>query len=259
MKLPWNNSNNTSLAILGISAFVWVLLLVNPGHIMSMEHCHVSDAGPSQASLQMMLQMNPLSTQFLGWGLMVIAMMLPKLIMPVRHIYACSFSGRRLPLSLVFVAGYIAVWMIVGIAMIAIIIGAHLLMSGSYLPIIAVGIVAIVWQFSPVKQRCLNRGHDHRIIAAFGWQSYRDALRFGLSHGAWCVGAGWALMLFPMLLPAGHNAAMILLTFVMLSEHMEHPQVPAWRINFRTRLLRILIGQAQIKWEQIQKAEVLVK
>jgi len=241
-----------NVIIVGISILAWVLLLFNPGNIMTVEHCHVSDAGPSAASLQMLLDMNPVSSQLLGWGLMVVAMMLPKLTIPIKYIYASSLKRNRFPSSLLFTFGYMAVWMAIGVVMIAVISGLHLLMPGSYIPAVVTVIIAIIWQFSPVKQRCLNRGHDHWRLAAFGWPAHRDALFFGVMHGVWCVGSGWAIMLFPMLLPAGHNLAMILVTFIMLSEHLEHPRIPRWRIDFRAKLFRIVIAQTQIKLKRIQ-------
>ena len=236
-----------SIVILCISLVVWVLLLANPGNIMTVEHCPVTDAGPSAASLQMLLDMNPLGSMLAGWVLMVIAMMLPKLIMPIDHIYERSFKRSRFFHSLLFVFGYVAVWTIVGVFMIAAILGLNLLMGRSYIPAIVIGAIALVWQFSPVKQRYLNRGHNHSSLAAFGWAANRDALMFGVMHGIWCVGSGWALMLFPMLLPDGHNLAMVLMTFVMLSEHLERPQAPRWRLAFRGKLFRIIFAQSQIK------------
>jgi len=252
MGLSKNNRKAINGVILGLSIVTWILLLINPGHITSIEHCCVSDSGPSKASLQMLLEMNPVSSLLIGWGLMVIAMMLPKLIFPIQHIYATSLRRHRFLLSILFVFGYMAVWMVVGIFMIAAILGVHLLAPNSYLPAIGLGIIALVWQFSPIKQRCLNRGHDHWTLAAFGGAAFRDALLFGLMHGIWCVGSGWALMMLPMLMPKGHNIAMVLVTFIMISEHLEHPQIPRWRINFRGKLFRIIIAQTQIKLKQAQ-------
>lgn len=250
MRLSVKSSTVISLVIFTASILAWVVILFNPGHIMTMEHCHVSDAGPSATSLKMLLQMNPVSSQLAGWLLMVAAMMLPKLIVPILHIWRHSLRRRRLSLSLLFVLGYTGVWMVAGIAMIAAIIALHLLMPGSYLPAIALSIIAIIWQCSPVKQLCLNRGHDHRTLAAFGWPAARDALQFGVMHGVWCAGSGWAIMLLPMLLPSGHNFAMILVTFIMLSEHFEHPKMPRWRIDLRGKLFRLIAAQAQIKFRQ---------
>ena len=98
-----------------------------------------------------------------------------------------------------------------------------------------------------MKQWFLNLGHDHRILSAFGWKAFRDSLFFGLTHGVWCFGSGWALMLFPMLLPKGHNLAMLLVTFIMISEHLENPRFPMWFLPPRLKLLKIIIAQTRIK------------
>ncbi len=247
MKSLWNNNITIYVVIIGISIAVWVLLLFNPGHIMTMKHCHVSAPGASFGSLKMLLQMNPFSTQLLGWGLMVVAMMLPKLIYPIQLISMQSLRRNRFLNAFLFVLAYVAVWMFVGVFMIAIIIASNLFMPMSYVPALGVLIVAVIWQFSPYKQRFLNLGHDHYLLSAFGWDASRDALHYGFQHGIWCVGSGWALMLFPMVLPAGHNLAMIIVTFIMLSEHLENPQYPQWKFNPRLKVVRYLIAQTKIK------------
>jgi len=252
MRVSGKLRTTISLVILGISILVWVLLLINPGQIMDVEHCHISYSGSCPASPQMLLEMNPVSSLLMGWGLMVVAMMFPKLILPIQYIYAYSLKRHRLLSAFLFILGYIAVWMVMGIFMIAIILGLHLLMPNSYLPAIGLGVIAIIWQFSPIKQHFLNKGHDHWTLAAFGWAANRDALLFGVMHGVWCVGSGWALMLLPMLLPQGHNIAMMIVTLIMLNEHLEHPQVPRWRIDFRWKLLRAIVAQTQIKIKQVQ-------
>ena len=98
-----------------------------------------------------------------------------------------------------------------------------------------------------MKQRCLNRNHNHRELAAFGLAADVDVLRFGLTHGVWCVGSCWALMLFPMLLSEGHLAAMAVVTFLMISERLEQPQQLRWRVSLRGRLMRAVVGQARIR------------
>lgn len=237
-----------SILVLGISIAVWILLLANPGNIMTVQHCPVTGSGSlSPASLKMLLDMNPIGVMLMGWVLMVVAMMLPKLVFPINYIYERSFKSSRFRHALLFVFGYVAVWTAAGLFMITAILGLSLLMPNSYVPGIMTAAIALVWQFSPIKQRCLNRGHNHLPLAAFGWAANRDALLFGFVHGFWCVGSGWALMLFPMLLPNGHNLAMVLVTFVMLSEHLEHPQQPRWRLRFRWKLMRIISAQTRIR------------
>jgi len=239
-----------TLVILAISAVLWILLWFNPGNIMTVEHCTVTTMGPSEASLKMLLEMNPISNMMTGWILMVFAMMLPKLIMPVQYIYERSFKRKRFQLALLFVLGYAMIWVVIGFFMNAIILGSNLVMPNSFVPAILVGIIALVWQFSPLKQRFLNRGHDHGTLAAFGWRAYRDALTFGFKHGVWCVCSGWALMLFPMLLPQGHNAGMLIVAIIMVSEHMEHPQIPRWRFDMRLKLIRVFFAQTKLKLKQ---------
>ncbi len=260
---------------IGISALVWVLLLFNPGQLVPLEHCHVfagesgivASADPGNLAaiplcstpnasldatpLQQLLEHNPLSSQVLGWGLMVLAMMLPKLILPIQLICRQSLRHYRFGLSMLFILGYVAIWMLAGICTIAAIVGLNLLLPQSIIPAIAVFIIAVVWQFSPIKQHFLNLGHDHKTLSAFGWPAHRDALKYGTLHGVWCVGSGWALMLFPMLLPQGHNFAMLVVTFLMLSEHLEHPRTPQWKFDLRLKLLRIIVAQIRIRAEQV--------
>ncbi len=182
-----------------------------------------------------------------GWILMVMAMMLPKLIIPIRIIINQSFKNMGFLLVLLFVTGYILMWAVAGFILNIFIIFVNIQMPGSFTPAVILGIITFIWQFSPMKQKCLNKGHYHPVLAAWGLKAYRDAFSFGLTHGFWCVGAGWALMLFPMVLPQGHHFAMLIVTFIMLSEHMEHPQVPRWRIDLRLKLLRIIIPENSVR------------
>jgi predicted metal-binding membrane protein len=246
---------------MSISLFVWALLFKNPdAHIVSITLCHSSATLPTAELVQIPSEINPLSSQLIGWGLMVIAMMLPKLIIPIQSICMQSFKRYRFINSFLFVFGYTSVWMLAGVIIVAAILGLIQFMLQSYIPALSVGIIALVWQFSPTKQQFLNRGHDHSSLAAFGWASNRDALLSGLMHGIWCVGSGWALMLFPMLLPEGHNLAMIFIAFIMISEHFEHPRIPRWHFDFRIRFLKFIVAQARIRYMSlVSKATVLTR
>ncbi len=255
MWLSKKTRNSILLGILGLSLLVWVLLLVNPGNIITIEHCKApamvlcsGDTVLPENSLQTLLELNPISGLLAGWGLMVVAMMLPKLILPIEYIYARSLKRYRFRLSVLFVLGYLSSWMLAGVIMTGVILAFNYWLPTSYLPAIGVGIMAAIYQCSPVKQRFLNLGHDHWNLPAFGFPAFRAATLFGVVHGAWCVGSGWALMLFPMLLPEGHNIAMFIVTFMMISEHLEHPQPLRWGFYPRLRLLKYIVAQAKIKW-----------
>lgn len=236
-----------NIPILLISAIMWMVLLINPGSLMTITHCPVSDSGASPASFQMLLAMNPISSLMTGWTLMLVAMMSPTLIAPVRHVIERSFKRRRARSVTFFVIGYAAIWMAAGGVLLAAVLMLNVLVPQSYLPAVVVGIIAVVWQCSPVKQRCLNRGHNHRELAAFGTAADLDALRFGMTHGVWCALSCWALMLLPMLISEGHFAAMAVVTYVMTSERLDHPKPLSWRLRFPGRLMRIAVAQTRIR------------
>lgn len=235
------------IPILLISAITWMMLLVNPGGIMTLAHCPVTDSGTSLVSLRMLLAMNPVSSLAAGWALMLVAMMSPTLIAPIGHIFERSFKRRRARSVVLFVLGYAAIWMTAGSVLLAAKLVLSWLAPQSYLPAAVVGLIAFVWQCSPIKQRCLNRGHNHTELAAFGIAADLDAVRFGITHGVWCVGSCWALMLFPMLLSQGHFAAMAVVTFLMTSERLEQPRPLSWHLRVRGKLMRIVVAQTRIR------------
>jgi predicted metal-binding membrane protein len=108
-------------------------------------------------------------------------------------------------------------------------------------------IIAIVWQFSPVKQRCLNRCHAHGELAAFGPAADVDALRFGLTHGVWCVGSCWALMLLPLLVSSGHVAMMAAVSLWLFAERLDTPTLPRWRLRGPGRAAHLAIAKARMR------------
>jgi len=174
-------------AVLSISTIAWILLLAWPG---SLTHCPVTTSGALlwTASLQMMLAMNPPGLLAAGWVLMLMAIMAPVLIPPIRHVWLQSFKHRRARSIGLFIAGYAAIWLAMGVLLVGIELAAALFAPQWYVPV-AGAFSTVVWQFSPMKQRCLNRGHAHTALAAFGFAADRDALRFGVTHGIWCAGS----------------------------------------------------------------------
>src|SRR5918995_6821583 len=114
-----------------------------------------------------------------GWGLMLAAMMAPLLIPALRHAFARSLPWRRGRAVALVAVAYAATWAAggVGLASLAGGIGA---LTGAPYPALAVGIaVAVLWQATPSKQRCLNRRPRHPPLAAFGRAADVDALRLG--------------------------------------------------------------------------------
>jgi|SRR5271165_506042 len=233
--------------VLLISAVTWVWVLFEPGSMVA--HCPAPNSRPTPlpASVQMLLAMNPPASLAAGWVLMLIAMMAPVLIPPVHHIRLRSFAHRRSRSIVLFLAGYAGIWMALGGALLATALAVQLFAPQSYLLAAGVGVIALVWQFSPIKQRCLNRCHAHTEVAAFGAAADFDALRFGVTHGIWCAGSCWALMLFPMLLPRGHVVAMATMAVLIFGERLERPMPPCWRWRGLGKLTRTVVAQARIR------------
>lgn len=65
---------------------------------------------------------------------MLVAMMSPPLIAPVRHIFDRSFKRRRVRSVMLFVVGYGAIWMPAGGVLLAVMLVLSLLAPQSYLP-----------------------------------------------------------------------------------------------------------------------------
>lgn len=232
-----------------VTAVSWALLLAGQSGMHVFAHCPAAscEAISFSASLQMLLAMNPPASLAAGWILMLGAMMVPVVISPLYYIRLRSFANRRVRSSALFLAGYFAIWMAAGGGLLAMEIAVKLLAPQSYLPVAAVLLIALVWQVSPVKQRCLNRCCAYPVLAAFGGAADFDALRFGMTHGGWCVGSCWTLMLVPMLLPRAHVLAMVMVALLIFSERLEEPAPLCWRLRGFGRAARIVIAQAHMR------------
>ena len=248
----YGNPARARTALLVASALAWTLILVEPGGGALFSHCPAVASGmmPFAASFRMLLTMNSATSLAAGWGLMLVAMMAPAVIAPVLHVRLRSFRRRRARATALFLAAYGAVWMAAGVILLAIELAAGSFAPQSFCPATIAAAAAIVWQCSPLKQRCLNRGHLHREIRAFGGAADLDTIRFGLSHAFWCVGSCWAMMLAPMLLPRWHVLAMAMVSVLMVGEWLEHPAPPSWRWRGICRLKRLAVAQARVRLSQ---------
>jgi predicted metal-binding membrane protein len=163
-------------------------------------------------------------------ALMFSAMMLPLVNAPLRHIRDRSFTQRRTRATAIFIVTYGAVWTAAGVVLMMIAASIHAAI------IVA---AAMLWQFSPAKQRCLNRCHAHPELAAFGFAADRDALRFGSAHAVWCAASCSGLMLLPMLAGRGEIAAMAAVTLWIASEKLERASPPQWAWRGPAKAVRI--------------------
>jgi predicted metal-binding membrane protein len=165
----------------------------------------------------------------LGWVLMIVAMMLPSSV-PLVLTFAALVGRRRQPGALVglLLAGYLVVWAGFGLAAWVLDRGIHAavdtlpwLAEHPQLIIGATLLAAGLWQFSPLRDRCLDECRSPLGFVMNRWRGTserREALAMGVAHGAFCVGCCWSLMLVMFGVGLGSVTAMLALGAVTAVE-----------------------------------------
>jgi predicted metal-binding membrane protein len=176
--------------------------------------------------------------------LMTVAMMAPLTIPAIRHVRARGLPRRRRRATVLLTVVHGLVWLAGGLVLL--VAAATLQDLLGHGPAIVIGLgLAAAWQFSPAKQRCLNRHHAEPPLAAFGRKADRDVLRFAATHAGWCLGACWALMLVPLLFDRWHVAVMLLASGWMWAELLERPKAPSWQLRLPVKAARIVAAAAR--------------
>ncbi|MBR7781858.1 DUF2182 domain-containing protein [Undibacterium luofuense] len=226
--------------LMSLSLLAWVLIFFKSGDKLEIDVCRTIAPKGFDLNFINVDSIMKLGGQWWAWSLMVLAMMSPKLILPLQQLAALSLKRLRFSNCILFVLGYLSSWSLASLPLLLLSPMIQRQELSGYLSASLVLIVALIWQCSPYKQYCLNQGHQHKIIRAFGYQSGIDSYNYGLQHGIYCVGSGWLLMLFPMMVTAAHLPAMAAVTFIMFSEHLQNPRPVKWRFDLRLQLLTYL-------------------
>jgi predicted metal-binding membrane protein len=135
------------------------------------------------------------------WVVMMAAMMLPA-VAPTIALYS-RMTRRRSPVwPVIFTAGYLVSWAVVGLVPFAV---GRLVSSlsgnwvawdhaGRYLAGATV-IAAAVYQLTPLKEVCLAKCRSPLGLLLGSWRDGpAGALRMGTKNGMWCIGCCWAMM-----------------------------------------------------------------
>ncbi len=162
----------------------------------------------------------------LGWALMTVAMMLPTSlpVLTAFHTIAGRRGDRSLLVALV-IAGYLFIWALFGVVVYFGNVVLQWLASSSpwvmehsraVTPILL--LLAGLFQFTPLKYRCLDKCRSPLSFVIGHWQGRHDrwqAFRLGVDHGVFCVGCCWALMLLMFVVGVGSLIWMMILAVVM--------------------------------------------
>lgn len=215
-------------ALLGVSAAAWLSLGANlHGLDMSILCGRTAALGSPLRwqALEISLLVNPPARIAGVWLLMLLAMTPPSLTQSMTYLWHGSLARRRWRAIAIFSLGYVAIWLPAGLLLTLLAVASKLLIGLRAGAVLGLSLgVAILWQFAPLKRRCLNRCHFLPRLSAFGWPADRDCLRYGMSTGLWCIGSCWALMLIPLSVSHGHLGLMACLTLLIAIER----QMPAW-------------------------------
>lgn len=174
-------------------------------------------AAAALAGVAIALRLNPMGPILLSWLLMLCAMMLPLLGAPIAAVNAQGGSRlRRAVAVLAFLSSYAVIW--IALLLLLAVATAGLRLATPAAPLIALGL-AIAWQATPIKARCLGLCRAPRI-ASPGLAPELRGLCHGIATARACAGSGWALMALPFLFETGHFAVMAVAAFVMAWERL---------------------------------------
>lgn len=142
------------------------------------------------------------------WWLMMIAMMLPSaapMVLLYARVYRHNQQQLASPLvpTAAFLAGYLVLWLWFSLVATALqwgleqtgLLHAFMMWSTSKLLSGALLVAAGSYQFSALKQRCLQLCRSPASFISQHWQTgTAGAWSMGLRHGLYCLGCCWALM-----------------------------------------------------------------
>ncbi|WP_353474386.1 DUF2182 domain-containing protein [Salipiger sp. H15] len=238
---------------LSLAGLAWLLLwLWSQGpygrYLDHGDWMHIGLAGSICGALPFGEALVPAALYVSGWVLMLAAMMLPTTL-PILDLYARLVQRRpdRLMLVGLVIVGYLAAWLVFGLAAHLADLGLERLAQRSNWLIfngwaLGAGVIAVagLFQFSDLKRRCLERCRMPMSFVIEHWQGRRDrrnAARLGWRHGLFCVGCCWALMLLMFVVGTGNLGWMLLLGGVMAVEKNF-----AWGRRISTPLGLLLLG-----------------
>jgi predicted metal-binding membrane protein len=164
-----------------------------------------------------------------AWTLMTVAMMLPTSLPLLALFYSLVRQrANRIRLVGLVVLGYLGVWTVFGALVHLADRGVHEVVAHSAVLeanewAISAGTILLAgaYQFTALKERCLQKCRSPLSFIMERWRGGREtahALRLGLSHGLFCLGCCWSLMLLMFAVGVGSIAWMLALGTVMAVE-----------------------------------------
>ena len=207
----------TAGVLLALAGVAWWATLGNVRDMESMVQgfAHVGVAMPFDMSVAVFMSM---------WATMMVAMMFPT-VAPIvlLHRMVVRRRGQGIVPTLSFGAGYLVIWVSVGLIPLAALIGFRHVADGSTWVDRAGGAVVLLagaYQFTRWKDTCLRACRSPLTFLSthdFG-SGLMGAFRTGVSHGLYCLGCCWALMTVLFVVGLMNLAWMAAIAVVFLAE-----------------------------------------
>jgi predicted metal-binding membrane protein len=189
-------------SLAGITLLAWIYLAKMAGDMAAMGA--MMDM-PDMADMPIPSPMEQFVLVATMWAVMMVGMMLPGAAPMILLFTMVQRKQGAYPVSMssTFGAGYLLVWggFAVAAAALQLLLAYAALLSSSLAfasPLLAGGafLVAALYEFSPLKDRCLAHCRSPLAFIIQHWRPhFRGALRMGAVHGAYCVGCCWVMML----------------------------------------------------------------
>ena len=175
-----------------------------------------------------------------AWMTMMGVMMAPTAAPWIAAFHRFDLTGNsrhaRLHQTVLFAAGYFAIWLLFGL--IAAMVQTLVAIPQSWGGAILIG--AGLFQFTSLKRACLTHCRNPVSFLLTRWRDGPpSAIRLGLSHGAYCVGCCWALMMTSLAVGSMNLWWMALLMVTTFAE-----QATSWgaRLRVPVGLSLIVVG-----------------
>ncbi len=185
------------------------------------------------------------------WMVMMIAMMTPT-VTPMVTMFATVNKQKKLNQQLfvptyIFLLGYLFAWVVFSVVISFIQWPLHesgllnpMMNSRSYLLSGGILVIAGLYQWTPLKDVCLNNCRTPLGFVLASWKDgYWGAFNMGFKHGLFCVGCCWALMAILFSVGVMNMLWVILITLFVLFEKLS-PLPVKWT--------RFISGLALIIW-----------
>ncbi len=220
-----------ALSFTGQRNAILILLLVLAAAAWGWLAWHAMDPGMAMGMEASSPTMGLRAPLFLAiWVTMMVAMMFPTaapMILAFNRVQADRRQrGRAFVPTWTFVAGYMMVWTLAGLAAYLAALAAENAAARSALSAAttariggAILVAAGLYQLTPLKDICLSKCRSPFGFIVTSWRDgMLGALSMGLVHGGWCLGCCW--LLFVIMFPLGmvNIAAMAAITALVFAE-----------------------------------------